>query len=173
MTLWCLIPKVMSTVFLTRRIMKNILFISILGIGIYFGTAGTALACSCIVPGPNVSVKTQVITSKTQAAAIFTGKVVSIRYSDEKMNDTPTKMYVKFAVERSWKGQATEFIEVETANICCICGYTFEAGKKYIVYAHSSDNTSLSVSSCSRTSEITTKSLDEKYLGKTRKIKKS
>nr|MBP7416365.1 hypothetical protein [Pyrinomonadaceae bacterium] len=60
-----------------------------------------------------------------------------------------------------------------TANYCCLCGYTFEDDKTYIIYSNSTDPKSLSVSSCSRTSQIVGKSPDEKYLGKERKPKKS
>ena len=140
---------------------------------VFLGSAQTASACSCIPPQPGVSLKTQVTTSKKEATAIFAGKVVSIRYSEEKMDGKPVKAYAKIAVTRSWKGPVTEFLEVETANICCLCGYSFEDGKTYIIYSYSSDPASLGVSSCSRTSEIVGKSPDEKYLGKARKPKKS
>lgn len=153
--------------------MKNYLLIAIFAAGVFMGSVQTASACSCLVPEPGVSLKTQVREARSSATAIFAGKVVSIRYSDEKMNDQPVKMYAKIAVTRSWKGPVSEFIEVETANICCICGYTFEVGKSYIIYSNSTDPSSLGVSSCSRTSQIVGKSPDEKYLGKARKPKKS
>ena len=158
---------------LTRRIMKNYLLMTIFTAAVFLGTVQTASACSCLPPQPGESLKSQVQKSRTSATAIFVGKVVSIRYSDEKMDGKPVKAYAKIAVTRSWKGPLSEFIEVETANICCLCGVTFEDGKSYIIYSHSTEPTSLGVSSCSRTSEITTKSPDEKYLGKARKPKKS
>lgn len=153
--------------------MKNYLLIAIFTAAVFLGSAQTASACSCLMPGPGVSLKTQVREAKTSATAIFTGKVVSIRFSDEKMDGQPVKAYAKIAVTRSWKGPLSEFIEVETANICCLCGVTFEDGKTYIIYSNSTDPTSLGVNSCSRTAQITTKSPDEKYLGKARKPKKS
>ena len=153
--------------------MKNYLLMTIFTAAVFLGSAQTASACSCIPPQPGVSLKTQVTTSKKEATAIFVGKVVSIRYSDEKMDGKAVKAYAKIAVTRSWKGPVTEFLEVETANICCLCGFTFEDGKTYIIYSNSPDLTSISVSSCSRTSEITKKSPDEKYLGNARKPKKS
>ena len=142
-------------------------------VAVFIGSTQTASACSCVVALPGETLKSQVSKSKTDATAIFVGKVVSIRYSDEKMNGIPVKIFAKLELERSWKGPLSEFIEVETANICCICGYTFEVGKMYIIYSNSSDSQTLGVSSCSRTSEIIAKSSDEKYLGKARKIKKS
>lgn len=153
--------------------MKNYLLIAIFTAVVFLGSAQTASACSCLAPEPGVSLKTQVREARSSATAIFAGNVVSIRYSDEKMDGQPVKAYAKIAVTRSWKGPVSEFIEVETANICCLCGYTFEDGKTYIIYSNSADPASLGVSSCSRTSEIVGKSPDEKYLGKARKTKKS
>ncbi len=153
--------------------MKNYLLIAIFSVAVFLGSVQTASACSCVVQGPNVSLRSQVRTAKSEATSIFAGKVVSIRYSDEKSGDTPVKVYAKIAVERSWKGSTAETIEVETANICCICGYTFEVGKSYIIYSNSTGTATPGVSSCSRTAPITTKSPDEKYLGKARKPKKS
>jgi len=153
--------------------MKNYVLIAIFMAVVFLGSVQTASACSCLAPEPGESLKSQVRKAKSSATAIFAGTVVSIRYSDEKMNDQPVKMYAKIAVNRSWKGPVSEFIEVETANICCICGYTFEVGKSYIIYSNSTDPASLGVSSCSRTSQITGKSPDEKYLAKARKPKKT
>ena len=153
--------------------MKNYLLIAIFMAIVFLASVETVSACSCLPPQPGESLKTQVRKSKSSATAIFVGKVVSIRYSDEKSDGKPVTMYAKIAVERSWKGPQTEFIEVQTMNICCLCGYTFEDGKTYIVYSSSSDPSAPVVSSCSRTSSITTKSPDEKYLGKARKPKKS
>ncbi|MBK7393419.1 MAG: hypothetical protein IPI64_08980 [Chloracidobacterium sp.] len=153
--------------------MKNYLLIAMFTAVVFLGSAQTASACSCVRPLPGVSLKTQVTTSKKEATVIFAGKVLSIRYSAEKMNGTPLKAYAKIAVERSWKGPLNELIEVETENICCICGYTFEIGKTYIIYSYSPNPGTINVSSCSRTAQITDTSPDEKYLGKVRKPKKS
>ena len=158
---------------LTRRIMKNYLLMTIFTAAVFLGSVQTASACSCELPRMGESLKTQVRNSKKDAKAIFTGKVVSIRLSEEKIDGKPVALYARFAVERSWKGPQTESIEVRTANICCICGFAFESDKEYIVYSYSTDANVVSVSSCSRTSEIVGKSPDEKYLGKARKSKKS
>lgn len=153
--------------------MKSYLLIAIFVVVVFLGSAATVSACSCLPPQPGETLRSQVRKAKAPAKAIFVGKVVSIRYSDEKMDGKPVTVYAKIAVTRSWKGPRTEFIEVATANICCLCGYAFEDGKTYIVYSSSSDPTAPVVSSCSRTMEITEKSRDEKYLGKARKPQKS
>lgn len=151
--------------------MKEFLLIGFFGI-LFFASAIDVQACSCVVPPPGVSVRQQVADAKGSATAIFEGRVVSIRYSEELMNDTPIKVYAKIQVERSWKGPVTETVEVETANICCICGYTFKEGEKYLIYSNSPEGKSLSVSSCSRTQLIVGKNGDARYLGKAKVVRK-
>lgn len=153
--------------------MKKYLLIATCLTAVITGTAWSVSACLCVLSPPGVSLRSQVRAARSSATSIFVGKVISIRYSEEKINDTPAKLFAKFAVERSWKGSEADYIEVETANICCICGYTFEVGKTYIVYSNSAATTVPVVSSCSRTSPIDGKSPDEKYLGKLRKPRKS
>lgn len=151
--------------------MKKFLLLGFLVI-LYFASAVDVQACSCVVPAPGVSVGQQVADAKRSATAIFEGRVVSIRYSEEKMNDTPVKAYAMIQVERSWKGRVTETVEVETANICCICGFTFKQGETYMIYSNSPDGKSLSVSSCSRAQLIVGKNGDAKYLGKAKVVRK-
>lgn len=151
--------------------MKKYLLIGLLGF-LFFGAAERVQACSCLMPAPGMSVKKQVANAKRSATAIFEGKVISIRFSEEKMNGTPVKAFATIQVERSWKGPVSNMIEVETANICCICGYTFEEGKSYLIYSNSADAKSLSVSSCSRTQLLVGKNGDAKYLGRSKVVKK-
>lgn len=163
----------MLTAFLIRRRMKRYLLITLFVVTMFFASTQVASACSCLVPPPGETLKTQVSKSKDSATAIFVGTVVSVRYSDEQLNGIPLKRFAKFKVERLWKGASMEYIEVESANVCCLCGIAFSEGQRYIVYSNSPDAGSLSASSCSRTSAIEKKSDDEKYLGKQRKIKRS
>lgn len=153
--------------------MKKYLLIALFTAAVVFGSAEIAAACSCVVPTPGESLRSQVSKSKANAIAIFVGTVVSVRYSDEKLDGIPLKRIAKFKVERSWKGPSAEFVEVESANVCCLCGIAFSEGQRYIVYSHSAAADQLSASSCSRTSAIGKKSDDEKYLGKQRKITRS
>ncbi len=153
--------------------MKKYLLIALFSFTVFFGSTQIASACSCVVPPPGESLRSQVSKSKVSATAIFVGTVISIRYSEDKLNDIPIKRIAKFKVERSWKGPSAEFVEVESANVCCLCGIAFSEGQRYIVYSNSQDPATLSASSCSRTSAIESKSDDERYLGKQRKIKRS
>ncbi len=147
--------------------MKRNTIIGIVGVMVLLFAVNTALACSCVLPDRNKSVKRLVNEAKTSSVAVFVGKVVDIRFSEEKMGDQPLRMIAKFEVAGQWKGSVPQIVEVTTANICCICGVTFQKGENYIVYANGTAD-ELSANSCSRTSVITGKSADEKYLGKRR-----
>ena len=153
--------------------MKHYLLIAIFTAVVFIGSTQTVSACSCVPPTPGETLKSKVSKSKANAYAIFIGTVVSVRFSEEKLNGIPVKRFARFKVERSWKGPTTEFIEIESANVCCLCGIEFNEGQRWIVYSNSNDPNSLNASSCSRTYVVKGKSEDEKYLGKSRKIKKS
>ena len=152
--------------------MKLFVIIAVLGIFGMFGAAMKVSACSCSLP-IGKSLKQQVKAGMKGNQAIFVGKIVEVRFSENKVGDKPVTRYAKFQVDRSWRGPRTEYIVVATANICCICGIDFEVGSSYIVYANSDRNGGFSTNSCSRTSPVGTKSDDEKYLGKVRLPKKT
>lgn len=153
--------------------MKHYLLIAIFVAVVFIGSTDAVYACSCAPPIPGETLKSQVTKSKASATAIFVGTVISVRYSDEKMNGESVKRFARFKVERSWKGPTTNFIEIESANVCCLCGIAFSEGERYIVYSNSNDPNALNASSCSRTSAVKGKSADERYLGRARKIKTS
>jgi hypothetical protein len=57
---------------------------------------------------------------------------------------------VKLRVERSWKGPSCTELKVETGRGDGDCGYPFEVGKSYLVYAHK-DGEVLRTNICTRT----------------------
>jgi len=119
----------------------------------------TAYACSCALPGPPDE-------ELSNAAAVFTGKVVSLAepfggFGPISSAD-PTK--VTFQVYTVWKGSVSQTTSITTARSGASCGYTFEKGSEYIVYAHGPDN-NLSVSLCSRTQPLDSAEDDLEVLG--------
>lgn len=155
--------------FSTRGNMKHYLFIAILICTICFCATETVSACSCDLPRLGLSIKKQVADARKNAAAVFVGKIVAIRFSDERMGDTPVTRYAKFEVTSLWKGPENRFIEVPTGNICCTCGIKFEEGETWIVYAYSNGKGGFGTSSCTRTSPSTA---DSKYLRKPKTVKR-
>ncbi|HYG64571.1 MAG TPA: hypothetical protein VEL74_18470 [Thermoanaerobaculia bacterium] len=99
--------------------------------------ADAALACSC-APSPPPQEALQ------QAGAVFTGTVVAVDTSG--LSST-----VRLRVEKGWKGAKCGEVTVVTSADSAACGYDFQVGQSYLVYADKQKG-KLNVSLCSRTS---------------------
>lgn len=101
--------------------------------------AGEVLfACSCAPPPPP---KKALETS----AAVCLVEVTQIE-------EAGVNNKVTLKVERWWKGGTGEELVVLTSRGGASCGYGFQKGGKYLVYAHASEKDKpLNVSLCSRT----------------------
>lgn len=111
-----------------------------------------AYACSCIRPGP-------INESVAQATAVFAGRVIDIESIDNR------RIEVDFDVETVWKGSNISTISIYTAPNSAMCGYSFEEGRSYLVYAHQRQGT-LQVSQCSRTNLLSQADEDLAILNK-------
>lgn len=111
----------------------------------------TALACSCIMPGTPGA-------ERDQAAAVFSGRVRSIA----EVND---RLIVRIDVDKSWKGISEGEVVVTTATNSAACGYGFEKGRSYLIYAHADAGAGLNVSLCSRTQRLEEADADIVALG--------
>lgn len=100
--------------------------------------ARTALACRCVPPPPPSE-------AAAESDAVFQGIVAAI----EVVNDFD--LHVKFDVSAVWKGPTAPTLVVRTANNSAACGYAFEAGAEYIVYAWQSAEAGLHTNTCTRT----------------------
>lgn len=126
--------------------MKKTIYITLAIFAFTFAAAGTSLACSCtesIDP-----IEKQVTDSYENSAAIFSGKVTSIRRTADGYD-----VIVTLSVIESWKGTNGKRIKVRTAKDSSMCGYHFELGKEYLVYAHGTAR-DLGVGNCSRTTSL-------------------
>lgn len=124
-------------------------------------SADHALGCSCDFPFPPKSVKQQVRDARSEAGGVFTGKVVSI--------DAPEGMlYVSVIMEiqSAWKGTKFEKVTVTTGRGGGDCGYRFEVGGIYLVYASKYGEEKFSTGICKRTTPYHAELVDLKYLGK-------
>lgn len=104
-----------------------------------FGLSDMALACSCAPPPPPAQ-------ARDAADSVFSGTVVSV---------TPGKngLDVEIQVDRSWKKARCGTVVVQTPSDSAMCGYGFEVGKSYLVYADMQKG-KLSTNLCSRTRTI-------------------
>ena len=89
-------------------------------------------ACSCIG-------KYTVEQALKRMDVVFLGKVISkemiVVPNPHSMYNTCYYKYV-FKLEKMYKGRKTSYIEIVTGHGNGDCGYKFEEGKDYIVYAY-------------------------------------
>ena len=118
----------------------------------------SASACSCVYPGPPDE-------ELAQATAVFAGKVVGIikpiGFGSISSAD-PIK--VTFRVNTVWKGPVSLTTTITTSRSSASCGYPFEEGVEYIIYAYGTED-DLSVSLCSRTQPLDAAAEDLEVLG--------
>lgn len=95
-------------------------------------------ACSCAEPN-------SVHEELEQSSAVFQGKVMEIK-------DSSHTRKVLFEVKESWKGIEQTQIIVVTGMGSGDCGYDFNIGQEYLVYAKGEQ--SLSTNICDRTSSV-------------------
>ncbi len=110
--------------------------------------AQAAEACSCVI------VQRGCGPLEVPGDAVFLGTVVSkevgfgLRPDGLISSVVPSR--VRFAVTDAFRGVSGKEIEIETTEGCCACGYPFEVGRAYLVYAHLHEG-KLKTSSCSWT----------------------
>lgn len=137
--------------------MKKIVEILVLFFCIFVLNIAFANACSCIAP----VTPQEALESST---AVFTGKVVSTEVQNGVMISSGDPVTVTFDVSKIWKGSESQTIVITTAREDASCGYTFEKGKEYIVYAYGEEN-ELGTNICTRTNMLANAQEDLQELG--------
>jgi hypothetical protein len=129
------------------------------------GSAGTSLACTCM------HLRGDPAAGFTAAAAVFSGRVLAIT-EGEASPLTPwlKDLAVKFRVERSWKSIRKDEVTVFTVNTSSLCGFPFEVGERYLVYAHASGE-KLRTDICTRTRLLMSAQEDLQYLKRKRLLR--
>ena len=114
-------------------------------------TSDTRLAaCECVGPiSPCLAAE--------QSQAVFVGRVTGI--SDvEPPSQGGARFFAKrvvFTVTETFRGDLPEGVTVFTGSGGGDCGFKFDAGKTYLVYAHQEKSGQLSTGICARTREAT------------------
>jgi hypothetical protein len=106
-------------------------------------------ACSCL-PIEDVTKEFD------KYAVIFLGEAVEERAAGEHSREAA------FRVAQVWKGQRAKRLTVGSASQAAACGYPFQAGRHYVVFAHATRAT-LSTNSCSPTARM---KVAEELIGK-------
>ncbi len=118
------------------------------------------VAASCAGPPPSAR------QAWTDAAAVFSGKVVSIK-SNSLLGFPASSSSVQFQVNRSWKGVTSN--SVVLTSYPTSVDYMFEEGQSYLVYAHCGDlegkGNVLNANSCGRTALLADAGADLQALG--------
>lgn len=113
-------------------------------------------ACSCIMPEPP-------LVSMEKSDAVFAGRVTNI-VPPANMMTTLDENKITFDVSTYWKGIDRNPVQIFSAMSSASCGYEFEEGKEYLVYAHESDG-KLVTGLCTRTALLADATEDLKALG--------
>lgn len=97
--------------------------------------APPASACSCIQPGPPE-------VEMESSDAVFVGQVLAVEAAPQEgeLKSFLVWNQVTFLLERVWKGlPEAETAVVRTAAESAACGYEFEVGETYLVYAYAAE----------------------------------
>ena len=123
------------------------------------GTSGAAPAAACKCKFPTVE------EGKEGAVAVFEGRVTKLEDEAKVEGGPPPSKRITFQLVRTWKTlEDQEQVTLRTNESSASCGYTFELGKSYLVYAGGEPG-ALSASSCSRTRPMSEASEDLGVLG--------
>lgn len=118
-----------------------------------------AYACSCAVQAGE-SEEERARQAVGDAEAVFAGEVTGVeKVSVGTVISSSDPVQVTFDVSRVWKGQTYETLTVETARSGASCGYDFDEGRQYLVYADNTpvtggDSETLQVGLCGATTPV-------------------
>ena len=119
-----------------------------------------AAACSC---GPEADIE----QALGDAAAVFAGRVIALELVPDPnpaVGISMEQLRVTVSVHSTWKGEIENLATVTTAFTCCVCGFRFEIGEEYLIYAYRQDGV-YRTSICDRTKLLGDASEDLEHLG--------
>lgn len=153
--------------------LKKTCFVLVVGFLALLFAPSVAFACSCEIPPIGKNDKQLVKLEREKSKAVFSGEVTEIIFKQTIPGEPAPVAEVRFKVLQSWKGVGTNSVTVLTANICCICGYSFKVGERYLVYAYgSNEDESFWTNICTRTKYLSEASKDLQSLGKAKVSKR-
>jgi len=112
--------------------------------------------CTC---DPRGTFRQQFEARLARSAAVFTGMVVGFKWhiTERDLGLPNTKMMLRGAVlvpQSVWKGVMTDTMIVWTADTEGACGFPFEDGKEYLVFASIRDSASFDTNLCAGTQPV-------------------
>jgi hypothetical protein len=137
---------------------RLLLIVSILTLLFAFNTV-PAWACSCAPPPPPGE-------ARDGSAAVFAGQVTAIEAPGPVggLINSADPVKVTVQVSQVWKGSLNSTLVVTTARDSASCGYSFDLGGEYLVYAYDAEG-ELNTNLCSRTAPLQSAGEDLNVLG--------
>lgn len=146
--------------------MRRLVSIFTLVLGFLFVTPASIKACSCFSPGAPCE-------AFWKTAAVFSGEVAEVEtitpetvQADGRRLFGPRRRVVRISVIEGFRGvfEQEKSLEIHTGGGGGDCGYNFQKGQKYLVYAYKNTlSGALSTSICSRTRLLEKATEDVEY----------
>lgn len=121
------------------------------------GFTEKAYACSCLVGTREKEFE--------GAAAVFEGQVTLVVTRPEVSGSSAKITEATLKVVQAWKGVKTQKTTLLTPASASECGFPFEVGKSYLIYAKALEGSNLGVTTCSRSREISDAQSDIRAMG--------
>jgi len=118
-----------------------------------------AAACTYELPWPKRTLKQQVNLARKDSRAVFSGSVL-------KIDEAGYTLKVTLRVDNSWKGLLPTEVVLFTGRGGGDCGYRFQVGHNYLIYAYGQDLDHLGTNICQRTVPFSDAGSDLKILGR-------
>jgi len=109
--------------------MRRVAGVLVVALLVLAADARCAWACSCASPSATP------IEARDGGAAVFAGRVTDVNTPDPNSYTLFRSMAVTFAVSHVWKGNVGSSIVIGTSRDGASCGYTFDIGQEYLIYA--------------------------------------
>lgn len=136
------------------RISTSIVIVALL----LFGNPARAFACSCVGAPPPLD-------ALANSDAVFAGRVVAVVDTNPGPHiNSADPLRATFQVKTVWKGGAVPTLFVASARNGATCGFPFEQGRDYLIYANSRDGV-LETNICTRSTFLNQAQADLAALG--------
>ena len=150
--------------------MKKIIILTLTFFGLLLLIQIDVFAYSC---GNILQTLEQEIKGRLKASkAVFAGEILKISETSQRPDVTRPEVAVKIRLKEVWKGQLTKEVIINTPDNSAACGYSFEVGKSYLVFADSRKGKIFSTGLCSGNRLLETATEELKILGKGKKPQK-
>lgn len=133
-----------------------------IALALLFSPSIAMLACKCVTPPPDVATFRALAEWESKhAQVIFEGKVERIKVEGWPIKPVAGQtlvvephLMVTFSDTRTYRGEPSNQFTVETGLGMGDCGFAFQTGNKYLVYAWTGESGILQTGICSGTARI-------------------